>query len=176
MGCVGEALGPPDGIRPKNGRAGEGTRPYGGARRRAESSRPTGFNSGKLARQTQAQKLNRIGGNFCKPRAQWPGGNLDCHSVSLRFCAPEGSKSASGAAPVMGDPGQGEYGHASAHPEPSPVAFWLLCRRGQSNSPPGTGFVRKETYLWRRNRETPQRRALQKGPKPRWGRRGHTPG
>ena len=39
-----------------------------------------------LARQSQAQKMNRNGGNFCKPRAQWPGWNFD---QPLKFCAPE---------------------------------------------------------------------------------------
>ena len=29
--------------------------------------------TGSLARQSQAQKMNRNGGNFCKLRAQWPG-------------------------------------------------------------------------------------------------------
>ena len=41
----------------------------------------------------------------------------------------------------------------------SGVDFATTSRHGQSNSPPGSGAIRKETYLWRRNRETPQRRA-----------------
>ena len=39
-----------------------------------------------LARQSQAQFLNHTSSNFCKPRAQWPGGNLERYSD---FCAPE---------------------------------------------------------------------------------------
>ena len=37
-----------------------------------------------LARQSQAQKLNCTSGNFCKPRARWPGGNLDRYSNFAR--------------------------------------------------------------------------------------------
>ena len=96
---AGETLGPPARMRPPKRRAGEGTRPYGGSRRRAKSwprpassrpksrrfaavglemrlrarscpagqftfSHPTGFNSGKLVRQSQAQFLNRTSGKF----------------------------------------------------------------------------------------------------------------
>ena len=81
-------------------RAGEDTRPYANAGTvlfssqgrsetgpRAHTVRPYGENGPEtLARQSQAQKLNRTSGNFCTPRAQWPGRNLD---PSLRFCAPE---------------------------------------------------------------------------------------
>ena len=35
-----------------------------------------------------------------------------------------------------------EYERVSAHFEPSPGAFWFLCRHGQRNSPPGTRAVR----------------------------------
>ena len=43
---------------------------------------------GALARQSQAHALNRTSSNFCKPRAQWPGGNLERHSDFARrkFC------------------------------------------------------------------------------------------
>ena len=44
----------------------QGGRPHGAA--------PTEETKlGALARQSQAQKMNRNGGNFCKLRAQWPG-------------------------------------------------------------------------------------------------------
>ena len=39
-----------------------------------------------LVRKQQAQLWNRTGNNFCKPRAQWPGGDSD---QPLHFCAPE---------------------------------------------------------------------------------------
>ena len=39
-----------------------------------------------LVRETQAQMRNRTSGNFCNPRAQWPGWNSDTHSD---FRAPE---------------------------------------------------------------------------------------
>ena len=48
--------------------------------------KPSGFAPEALARQSQAQSWNRSDFKFCKPRAQWPGGNSD---QSLRFCAPE---------------------------------------------------------------------------------------
>ena len=40
-----------------------------------------------ISSETQARKLNRTSGNFCTPRAQWPGGN---RGKPLKFCAPEG--------------------------------------------------------------------------------------
>ena len=49
---------------------------------------PLGFAPGALAEKTQARKWSCTSGNFCKPRAQWPGGNLECHSDFARrkFC------------------------------------------------------------------------------------------
>ena len=37
-----------------------------------------------LTRQSQALFLNRSDFKFCRPRAQWPGGNLGCHSDFAR--------------------------------------------------------------------------------------------
>ena len=72
-------------------------------RRGQSQTGPPGFAPGALARQSQARKLNRNSNNFCKDRAQWPGGNLD---QPLRFCAPEILHSLSGKRPpVMGDRG-----------------------------------------------------------------------
>ena len=46
------------------------------------------------------------------------------------------------ASPVKRGPGKGESKRRSgASPEPSPGAFWLLCRHGQSNSPPAGGEI-----------------------------------
>ena len=55
-------------------------------RRGRSQTGPPGFAPGALAEKTQAQLWNRTGGNFCKPRAQWPGRN---RGKPLRFCAPE---------------------------------------------------------------------------------------
>ena len=55
-------------------------------RRGRSQTGPTVYAPGAFARQTQARKWNRTGGNFCKPRAQWPGRN---RGKPLRFCAPE---------------------------------------------------------------------------------------
>ena len=66
-----------------------------------------------MARQSQAQSWNRSGGNFCKPRAQWPDGNLD---QPLRFCAPEIFCLTQGVTPVMGVQGVGGMEAGAATP------------------------------------------------------------
>ena len=46
---------------------------------------PTAYPApGALVRETQAQFLNRTSGNFCKPRAQWPGRKRGGHSIFAR--------------------------------------------------------------------------------------------
>ena len=72
---------------------------------------------GALARQSQAHSLNRTSSNFYKPRAQWPGGNLERHSdfarrkfcLDLQVCVPRN-----------GGPGVRRIWTRSVHPEPSP--------------------------------------------------------
>ena len=59
------------------------TRTFRGGRVRTPA--PTAeTDPGTLVRTTQAQEWNRSSGNFCKPRAQWPGGNSDTHSDFAR--------------------------------------------------------------------------------------------
>ena len=65
----------------------------------AHIMRPSSYTPGALARQTQAHKWDRTSGNFCKPRAQWPGRN---RGKPLHFCAPEGVCLAKGVTPVIG--------------------------------------------------------------------------
>ena len=68
------------------------SRPYKGNRnliphpsRATARVAPTAYPApGVLVRQSQAQNWNRTNCNFCKPRALWPGGNLDCHSDFAR--------------------------------------------------------------------------------------------
>ena len=68
------------------------SRPYKGNRnliphpsRATARVAPTAYPApGVLVRQSQAQNWNRTNCNFCKPRAQWPGRNLDCHSDFAR--------------------------------------------------------------------------------------------
>ena len=48
---------------------------------------PLGFAPEALAEKTQARKWSCTSGNFCKPRARWPGRNCE---KPLKFCAPEG--------------------------------------------------------------------------------------
>ena len=68
-------------------------------RRGRSQTGPPGFAPKALARQSQAQRLNRTSRNFCTPRAQWPGGNSD---QPLRFCTPELLLNFSGGTPVKG--------------------------------------------------------------------------
>ena len=58
------------------------------SRRGRSQTGPTTYAPGALVRQTQAQMRNRTSGNFCNPRARWPGRNLECYSDFARrkFC------------------------------------------------------------------------------------------
>ena len=133
---VGEALGPPAGgcacqestlIRLASGQTpspfqGEGlsgrvwdpplrrmTKTVSRLRRGRSQTGPPGFAPGALAEKSQAQVWNRVGCNFCTPRARWPGLNGE---KALRFCAPERFCLPQGVTPVMGSgadsPCQGE--------------------------------------------------------------------
>ena len=93
-GWVGEPLGAPvGGVRAKKSPSsvwpsGQPPSPWKweGLWATARAAPTAVFAPGAFARQTQAQKWNRTGGSFCKPRAQWPGRN---RGKPLRFCAPE---------------------------------------------------------------------------------------
>ena len=61
-----------------------------------------------FARQSQARELNCTSGNFCRPRARWPGGN---RGKPLKFCAPEGHCPPKGITLVNGVRGKRSYGH-----------------------------------------------------------------
>ena len=55
------------------------------SKRAARCAAPTaGDGPGALAEKSQAQERDRNSGNFCRARAQWPGGNLKCHSDFVR--------------------------------------------------------------------------------------------
>ena len=73
---------------------------------------PPGYAPGALAEETQAHEWNRSSGNFCKPRAQWPGGNSD---QSLRFCAPEILQNPSRMRPPQWGPGKAVLWARSVH-------------------------------------------------------------
>ena len=112
--------------------------------RAATWGRPYGENGpGALARQTQAQTWNRAKNKFCKLRAQWPGGKLGTHSNFARRkrctlsqeCVPRNG--VRGKRPM-------DLGGAKRSRSPSdasPGAFCLLCRHGQSRSPPAGGEI-----------------------------------
>ena len=75
------------------------------------------------------------GPNFCNPRAQWPGGNLD---QPLRFCAPEMFCPFQGVTPVTGsgESGPMDLGKAQRSRSPSaasPAILWLLSQQWESN-------------------------------------------
>ena len=150
----------------------------GGRRRRRHVRIPVGANSrcggrphgaaptaeiipGTLVRQSQAHSFNRTSSNFCKPRAQWPGGNLERHSdFARRKCRTtyqEGvlRNGVRGRLPLSGgdversetegvgwrpmDLGGTEWSRSPS--DASPGAFWFLCRHGQRNSPPAGGEI-----------------------------------
>ena len=60
--------------------------------------------------------------------------------LPLKFCAPEIFCLTQGITPVMGSGESGPMG-TKCPSAASPVAFWLLCRHGQSNSPPAGGEI-----------------------------------
>ena len=120
-------------------------RPHGAA--------PTAANgSGALVRQSQARLWSRNSDNFCKPRAQWPGGNLERHSdFARRKCRTtyqEGVLRKGGRGKRPMDLGGTEWSRSQS--DASPGAFWFLCRHGQRNSPPAGGEISHEKR-WRRS-------------------------
>ena len=103
------------------------------------SGLPTAYLApGAYARQRQAQSWNRTNGNFCIPRPQWAGKK---RGPSLRFCAPEILHLQNRYASLVMGSGERRIWTRSVHPEPSPGAFWLLCRHGQSNPPSADGGI-----------------------------------
>ena len=130
------------------------SRPYKGNRnliphpsRATARVAPTAYPApGVLVRQSQAQNWNRTNCNFCKPRALWPGGNLDCHSDFVRrkdsawpkgyprnggpgVSGPMGTKCPSAASP--GDP---LVSFPSLGKKLAPQGETLPCRRGGAPS------------------------------------------
>ena len=95
------------------------------------AQRDGGDAPGALAGNIKARTLNCNSGNFCKPRAQWPGGNLDNHSY---FHAPEGLFYVQESTPVIGGPGESgpmDLGGAQRSRSPSaasPAAFCPIPR------------------------------------------------
>ena len=135
------------------GRAGEDTRPTGfrkpvclcvGAGPRPARGRTLCASTGEtepgmLVRRRQAQKWDRAGSNFLP--AQAPSGAGRSRAQALLILRAGNVLLTSRGNPRNRGPGKGEYERVSAHPEPSPVAFCLLCRHGQSRSPPAGGEI-----------------------------------
>ena len=121
-------------------------------RRGRPQTGPTVYAPGAFARQTQAQKWNRTGGNFCKPRAQWPGRN---RGKPLRFCAPEIFCPSQGITPRNG----GSRGRAAWRREalpnrrlrPPPSVFWFLFHVEKKPAPQGGTFSRLTKIQSRRD-------------------------
>ena len=129
----------PSGLRPSP--LEKGSRPLKGkAYGRPHGAAPTAENGpGALAQPSQAQLWNRSSGNFCKPRAQWPGRN---RRKPLKFCAPEMFCLVQGVTPVNGGPGGGRHGGRGGNAVPADcahplAALWFLSARAERNSPPG---------------------------------------
>ena len=71
---------------------------------------------------------------------QGPSGpGLNCTQALLVLRAGNSPPRTSSASPVTGVQGVGEYEHEVPILSPPPAAFWLLCRRGQSNPPSADG-------------------------------------
>ena len=120
---------------------------------------PTAYPApGALVRETQAQFLNRTSGNFCKPRAQWPGRKRGGHSI---FARRKFSNIKQESVPRNGVRGKATMS-TKCSSEPSPVAFCLLCCHGQSRSPPVGGETPARKVLYprsaHRTSETPSRK------------------
>ena len=63
---------------------------------------------GALVEKTQERVLNRTNGNFCKPRARWPGRN--CTQALLILRAGNSAACGRSASPVKGGPGERRLG------------------------------------------------------------------
>ena len=88
---------------------------------------------------TQAQSLDpKKGANFRDPGPCGPEGNTPTHTD---FHAPDRTIQGKGVTPVTGVRGKGEYGRTAHILSRPPAAFCLLCRRGQSRSPPAGGEI-----------------------------------
>ena len=103
-----------------------------------------------LARQTQAPSENRTTCNFCKSRAQWPGGNLD---QSLRFRAPEGLRPPQEVTPVNGGPGGSDISAESRSALTPGGSLVTFCPRRKSLA--AWDHVPKEQKLLSRRNKNP---------------------
>ena len=107
-----------------------------------------------LLEQTRRSRGTAPAEIFADPGPSGPSGIAEATQIlragnSAELLRRDSRKTGSGAdSPCQGEMSRsdkggrvGEYGHTGAHPEPSPVAFCLLCRRGQSRSPPAGGEI-----------------------------------
>ena len=101
------------------------------SRRGRSQTGPPGFVPGALARQTQAQNLNRTECNFGETRPQWAGRK---RRPPLKFCAPEIPCLPQGITPVMGVWGKAVIGERSSPLRRPPASFGSFST-GKRNSP-----------------------------------------
>ena len=101
------------------------------SRRGRSQTGPPGFVPGALARQTQAQNLNRTECNFGEARPQWAGRK---RRPPLKFCAPEIPCLPQGITPVMGAWGKAVIGERSSPLRCPPASFGSFST-GKRNSP-----------------------------------------
>ena len=101
------------------------------SRRGRSQTGPPGFVPGALARQTQAQNLNRTECNFGEARPQWAGRK---RRPPLKFCAPEIPCLPQGITPVMGVWGKAVIGERSSPLRRPPASFGSFST-GKRNSP-----------------------------------------
>src|SRR5699024_4896354 len=111
---------------------------------------PTAENGpGTLVRQTQAQKGDRTKSRFCEHRA--PVGPEKPHPSTPDFARRKCSAPFRRVSLVMGTGGKANMSASALILSRPPAILWFLSHRWERNSPPGTGCVRRKTYLWRRN-------------------------
>ena len=136
--------------------------PTGGAHPRVASLAPSGqftFSPSPTASVWDLCRGAPWGSRQDSDRCRWlgyPGAEVEPHQrqflqpqgpvarrefrLPLKFCAPEIFCLTQGITPVMGSGESGPMG-TKCPSAASPVAFWLLCRHGQSNSPPAGGEI-----------------------------------
>ena len=109
---------------------------------------------------------------FRQVSPQWGGRN---RGAPLHLCAPEISLNLSGEAPVNGGPGESRHGERSSPLRRPPAAFWLLCRRGQSNPPSADGGIPCKTARRGRRALRPEKGCSLIAPSSVWPSASHLP-
>ena len=133
----------------------------------AHSMRLPEYAPGALARHSQAQSWNRIDPEFLQ--TQGPVGPEGIASDHSDFARRKSSSIKQECVPRNGVRGKRPMGLGGAKrsrspSDASPVAFWLLCRRGQSNSPPAGGEIPLQKTPFKANLSAQKKRPAPRTP------------